>query len=105
MVWTATKGECHPSLTEEQQRIEAYIPLVSNLFPGINYYSTTGFWQVMRDCVKPALEKQFPQYLKGPAENISGEVMVEVQEFLPSRGHEWEDEPSWRTEFHRRLAA
>jgi len=37
------------------------MPLVEGLFPGINYFSMTGFGQVMRDHVQPVLKKLFPK--------------------------------------------
>ena len=42
-VWSAIRGENHPALVGDERTIKGYIPLVGELFPGINYSSITGF--------------------------------------------------------------
>ena len=79
--------------------------MVSALFPGINYYSMTGFGQVMRDCVTPALKKLFPELEGAEGDAFDADELVEVEEFQPSEGYEWQDSSEWREEFEKRLAA
>ena len=38
-VWSVIRGENHPSLTGDERTIAGYMPLVEELFPGINYFS------------------------------------------------------------------
>lgn len=103
-IWSAVNGKAHESLTEEEQKISAFIPIVNALFPGIDYYSITGFGQVMTSCVTPVLKKRFPELQSAPAESITREEMVEVMNFLPSKGYEWQDSKKWRSRFEKLLA-
>ena len=85
--------------------IAGFIPLVNALFPGVNYYSRTGFNEVMNTCVTPALKKQFPELESTSESDIKGNEMVEVEEFLPSKGYEWQDSMKWHAKFEKLLAA
>ena len=106
LIWSCvTGGEAHPSLNKKEQTIESVMPLVETLFPGINYYSITGFNQAMRDCVIPALKKRFPELLNTPAEAIEPEATIEIAKVLPSKGYEWQDSTKWRSKFEKLLAA
>ena len=105
LVWSLVTGEEHPSLTEKERTIEGVIPLVQALFPGVNYYSITGFGQVMRECVAPVLEKRFHQMKSLSAADIKAGERVEVAKFLPSNGYEWQDSAQWRARLTRLLAA
>lgn len=95
-VWSAIHGKNHPSLVGDEKTIAGYIPLVDELFPGINYYSMTGFGQVMRDYVQPALSKLFPYLRDKPATEISRDRTVTVNALLPSKGYEHLDNPRWK---------
>ena len=55
----------------------------------------------------PVLKKRFPELLTVSADNIARELdsEVEVTEFLPSKGYEWQNGNDWQTEFQRRMAA
>src|SRR3989338_1926397 len=105
LVWSCMTGEPHPSLNKKEQTIEGVMPLVEALFPGVNYYSITGFGQVMRECVIPALKKRFPELLTTPAEKIKPTAMTEVAAVLPSKGYEWQGSTKWRSKFEKFLAA
>ena len=105
LIWSCITGEPHPSLNKKEQTIEGVMPLIEALFPGVNYYSITGFNQVMRECVVPALKKQFPQMKSSSTENIKAKERVEVTQFLPSKGYEWQDSLRWQAEFKKLLAA
>ena len=104
--WLVTEQE-HPLLTDKDKKIESLMPLVSAVLPGVNYYSITGFSQVMKQCVIPVLKKRFPELATFSAEDIAQEpdAEVEITEFLPSKGYEWQDSGDWQTEFEKRLAA
>ncbi|MBS3158951.1 hypothetical protein J4206_06715 [Candidatus Woesearchaeota archaeon] len=95
-VWSAIHGETHPHVPEDKRTIEGYIPLVDDLFPGINYFSMTGFNQVMRDYVQPALSKLFPDIAKKKAHQVNSDNIVSVGTFLPSEGYEHADSPQWK---------
>jgi len=56
-VWSAIQGENHPTLSRDETTIRGYMPLVNELFPGINYFSMSGFGQVMQNYVQPVLKK------------------------------------------------
>lgn len=100
VIWWLVTGVKGPALTDEDRRISSLIPLVSTLFPGINYYSVTGFGEVMKECVVPVLKKLFPELQSGPAGHVAtSEEMVEISEFLPSNGYEWQDSEEWKGKF------
>ena len=104
LIWSCMTDKLHPSLNKKEQTIEGVMPLVEALFPGVNYYSITGFGQVMHECVIPALKKRFPELLTTPAEKIEPTAMTEVTAVLPSKGYEWQDSTEWRTELEKYLA-
>ena len=104
VLWWLVNNKEHETLKEKDRAIEALMPLVSALFPGINYYSITGFSQVMRDCVIPALKKRYPELLTTPAEKIKPKAMTEVATVLPSKGYEWQDSTRWKSKFEKVLA-
>lgn len=104
VLWWLVNDREHETLKKNEKTIEALVPLVSALFPGINYYSITGFSQVMRDCVIPVLKKRFPELLTTPAEKIKPRAMTEVATVLPSKGYEWQDSAKWRSKFEKLLA-
>lgn len=106
VVWWLVTEQDAPVLTDEDKKIESLMPLVSGMFPGINYYSITGFHEVMKECVMPALRKLFPQYLEGPAgKACNSEELIQVDEVLASDGYEWQDSPNWQVKFQEFLAA
>jgi hypothetical protein len=94
-LWSAINGDNHPALSGDEKTITGYMPLVKELFPGINYYSITGFLQVMKDYVQPVLSKLFPDLGGKPAEEISRDRTINVETFLPSKGYEHLDNPKW----------
>ena len=95
-VWGVIHGDNHPDLADAEKTIANYMPLVETLFPGINYYSITGFHQVMRDYVQPALSKKFPDLVKKYAPEVSRDKVVVVEALLPSKGYEHLDDPQWK---------
>jgi hypothetical protein len=95
-VWSAIHGNNHPSLIGDEKTIAGYMPLINALFPGINYFSITGFSQVMRDYVQPALLKKFPDLAKKSTQKVSRDRVVEVEALLPSKGYEHLDNPKWK---------
>lgn len=104
VIWWLVNGGDSLLLKEEDKKIEALMPLVQALFPGINYYSVTGFSQVMHQCVVPALKKRFPDLQSVPEESTA-EGEVEINELLPSKGYEWQDSPEWGAKLGELLAA
>lgn len=103
MVWSAIHGKAHKHLAKNEQSIEAFIPLVEALFPGINYYSMSGFHEVMQKCVTPALKKLFPALEKMNEGEVKADDLIKVEKFLPSNGYEWQDSPEWQSKFEKLL--
>lgn len=79
------------------------MPIVSALFPGINYYSITGFQQVKMDLVIPVLKKYFPELQSMDVKNINPKEKVEIRKFLPSDGYEWQDSYKWEKKIQTAL--
>lgn len=104
LIWSLIHGKKHETLKEEDTTIEAVTPLVSTLFPGINYYSVTGFTQVLRDCVVPALKNKFPKLLSIRESEVGPRAVVEVAEILCSKGYEWQTSARWMSRFKKLLA-
>lgn len=104
LIWSYTVGQLHPSLNKKEQTIEGAMPIIEALFPGVDYYSISGFNQVMQECVIPALKKRFPQLESLSAEDIKDGERVEVIQFLPSNGYEWQDSAKWQAKFKKILA-
>lgn len=100
VIWSLVNDREHELLTAK-----AMTTLVATLFPGIDYYSITGFSQVMRECLIPVLKKRFPELRSVPSEQITANDAVEITEFLPSRGYEWQVDNRWRSRFEKLLAA
>ena len=105
VLWSILNGNDHESLSKKDKTIEALMPLVKALFPGINYYSITGFSEVMRNCMIPVLKKRHPELLTTPAEKIKPRAMTEVATALLSKGYEWQDSTEWQSKFQKFLAA
>ncbi len=95
-VWSAIHGENHPHIAEDKRTIADYMPLIEELFPGINYFSVTGFNQVISDYVRPTLSKLFPDIAKKKAHQVNSDRTVTVETFLPSKGYEHLDNPRWK---------
>jgi len=106
VIWSLVAGVRAPVLTDDDLKIESLMPLVETLFPGINYYSISGFYQVMNDCVIPTLKKLFPEFKSGILTESSTTIegMVEISEFLPSQGFEWQACQAWEQRFQELLA-
>ena len=105
VIWTLVNKKEHPLLTKSQMKISSLMPIVEKLFPGINYYSMTGFSQVMHECVIPALKKLHPELRKTPAEKITKTDTIKLTKLLPSDGYEWQDNPKWKKELNKALKA
>ncbi len=107
LVWSCISREPHPSLNKKEQSIAGVMPLIKALFPGVNDYSFTviDFNQMMLPYVIPALKKQFPKLESLPASEINATEMVEVNQFLSTRGDEWMYNSNWGVEFKKLLAA
>lgn len=104
LVWSIIHNKEHPELTNDEKKISGVIPIVDKLFPGINYYSVSGFCQVKNDYLRPALTKLFPYFKNLKAEEIKGDEKVEIKEaFLPSKGYEHLDNPEWRKKLNSLL--
>jgi hypothetical protein len=97
LIWSVINDKHHPKLTEDERKISGTMPIIDKLFPGINYYSITGFYQVSNDYLRPVLTKLFP-YLKGlDAEKVRKNEKIEIENaFLPSKGYEHLDNPEWK---------
>ena len=95
VLWSIINSEDHPHLSEDERKISGCMPLIKELFPGINYYSITGFAQVMRDYVQPVLSKLFPDIAKKKAHQIDRDRAYNIEAFLPSEGYEHANDPAW----------
>ena len=104
-IWSAIHGDNHPHLEGDERTIESYMPLITELFPGINYYSMAGFSQVMKDRVQPALTKLFPDIANKVAHQVDSDRNVGVGAFLPSEGYEHQNDPAWSDKFEELLVA
>ena len=105
LIWSLINGESHPELTEKERSIEGAMPVIDSLFPGINYYSVTGFGQVYRDYTQPVLTKLFPNLNGLEISQVNGNESVEIKPFLPSQGYEHLDNPEWKTKLEELLLA
>ena len=107
VLWWLVNEKQHPLLTNNDMKIETLMPLVQAVLPGVDYYSVSGFTQVMKQCVMPVLKKCFPELATVSADDIAREpdAEVEVTEFLPSKGYEWQDSDEWQDKFGKLLAA
>lgn len=106
LIWSLLHDKPHPSLGREEQQIAAYMPILDALFPGINYYSISGFSSVVKQCGQPALKKLFPDLINKKEEEIKDDVLLEIKiPFLPSKGYEWTDSETWRRNFQKLLIA
>lgn len=106
VIWWLTTGIKGPALTDEDKRISSLTPLLEALFPGINYYSVTGFSEAMKERAVPVLNKLFPEFQSGPAGHVAAsDEVVEISEFLPSNGYEWQDSEEWKGRFDALLSA
>jgi len=105
LIWSLVNNKHHKQLTEREQQILGVMPLIKKLFPGINYYSITGFGQVMVRCVVPVLKKMFPELLKKTEDEITPQMKTKIATFLHSDGYEWQDSSKWMLEFNKLLAA
>tara|TARA_Y100000310_G_C20354388_1_gene655937 strand:+ start:291 stop:623 length:333 start_codon:yes stop_codon:yes gene_type:complete len=101
-IWSAIHGENHPYVRSGTH--EVYEDLIENLFPGIDYFSVTGFLGVMGVYVPPALSKLFPDIAKKKAHQVDGDNIVSVETFLPCEGYEHEDNPQWKEKLEALLA-
>jgi len=103
-IWSAIHGENHPHIPTDKRTIKDYIPIVKELFPGINYFSITGFSQVMINYVQPTLSKLFPDIAKKKAHQVDSDRTVRIDSFLPCKGYEHLDIPEWRKRLDKLLA-
>ena len=95
-IWSAINGYGHESLVGEEQQIAGYMPIINELFPGINYYSVTGFTQVMADYVGPVLTKLHPSIAKKSKEEVNRNILVSIEQVLPCDGYEHLDNSGWK---------
>jgi len=105
IVWSLLNERPHHALTKKERQISGSMGVISALFPGINYFSMTGFHEVMRTCVIPVLKKRFEELSKVPEELVDNRETIDLESFLPSKGYEWQDSARWRVRFEDLLEA
>lgn len=105
LIWSLINNEFHPALTAEEKQILAFMPIIKALFPGINYYSTSGFYAVRNNYVVKVLKKVFPEIENQAHDEISKEETLELKEFLPSEGYQWQNDPEWDKKFNSLMVA
>jgi hypothetical protein len=98
VLWWLIKGEEHPALTQNDKKISNLMPLIQALFPGMNYFSNTGFHAVMNAWVIPALWRQFPELATRPASHLRASAMFDIREVMPCNGYEWQTR-EWQERF------
>jgi len=102
-IWSAIHCKNHPQIPKDKRTIDNYMPIIEELFPGIVYYSVSGFNQVMRDYVQPTLSKLFPDLSERPSDKVSRDKIVNVETFLPSNGYEHLENPKWKMQLETLL--
>ncbi len=105
VLWWLINNREHSHLSKKDRRIESVVPIVVALFPGVNYFSFTGFSDLMKKCVRPALKKMFPELVGAGYYSVHQRMMSEVTAFLPSKGYEWQRDPEWMRKFDQLIAA
>ena len=105
LVWSMIHGKPHPTLTQEERKISGSMPLIDTLFPGINYYSISGFHQVTNDYVRPALKKLFPDLEGLGSEKVRVNGKVQIDALLPSNGYEHLNDPQWKRKLEKLIQA
>ena len=105
VVWWLVKGEDHPTLTDADKKTDALMPLVAAMFPGINYYSITGFHRVMNQLVIPTLRSRHSELLRTATRDVKASDMTEVAEVLASDGYQWLDDARWMPRFRQIITA
>jgi len=103
LAWSLINNESHPGLPGKERTIEGVMPVIEELFPGMNYYSVTGFGQVKEGYLRPVLTKLFPDLGGLDASEVRPDEKVEIKAFLPSKGYEHLDNPEWRKTLDRML--
>lgn len=99
LVWSIINSQNHPLLSSLS--INDVEPLVHRLFPGINFYSISGFNQLSIDCLVPVLKKRYPELINVSADEVK-DVIIPIESIdtaLASDGYEWQISPEWREEF------
>jgi hypothetical protein len=99
VLWWLVNDQKHPALTKDDMQIKALKPLLQAMFPGINYYSLSGFIMVQHRLVVPVLKKQHPGLETMSAAQVKPNSLLEVSEVMPSRGYQWEGDPAWKLQF------
>ena len=105
VVWWLVKGEDHPTLTAADKTISALMPMVDAMFPGINYYSVTGFHQVMSELVTPALRARHADVRRLATREVRSTDMTEVAVVLASDGYQWQRDAKWMPRFRQAIEA
>jgi len=88
LVWYMARVGLTPDkeVVAPQRKIADYMPILEKMFPGINYYSISGFSQVMKEVAMPCVAKTNPDLA----------ACATSAEIKPSAGYEWQDNYSWR---------
>lgn len=105
LLWSLINSKTHPSLNKKELTIESALSLIDALFPGLNFFSMSGFAEVMRGCAVPALKKRFPELKSMRAQDVGEDEKAEVSKFLPSKRYQWQDSKRWQRKFQKLLAA
>ncbi len=101
IVWSLINQVEHPELNVgEDLKISNLMPIVEAMFPGIEYFSTTGFYTVMKTLVVPALKKNFPELDGVAPDNVAG--ICEIPLILACNGYEW-GKSAWHASFQEIL--
>ena len=101
ILWAVVNGTTHLAMDKQERTIAGYMPLVDTLFPGINYYSVSGFGQVFTAILRPACCKLFPELIGVSPDSVNQDETAEVSVFLASKGYAWQDSRRWKTEFKK----
>lgn len=105
VVWWLVNGEDHPTLSMSDKNGEGLAPLISAMFPGINYYSISGLSKVLRELVIPALRARHAEVGRLATREVRASDMVEVAEVLPCDGYQWQTDRAWMLQFKQAIEA
>jgi hypothetical protein len=105
VVWWLVRNEDHPALQASDKEIATLMPMVTAMFPGINYYSISGFQMVMEMLVLPALRQRYPELRTTATRDVKAADMIEVAVVLPSDGYQWQDDARWMPRFRQAISA
>ena len=104
VLWSIINGKRHRLLEDKYVTPQALEPLVKEIFPGILYFTPTGLGDVIHECVKPVLRKEFEELVGTNGEELSLADKKQIKFTLPCNGNEWsKSKKMWQSKLHQKL--